>query len=98
MIYIYDDFLKCVIVRAGLLQTLKVDKEKGLSNHDTTDISARQATFGINKPPAPKGVTFWELVKESFEDRVLQILLVGAVITLVVGCIQDPSTGCEWAT
>lgn len=78
---------------AGLLTCLKVDVNKGLSSKDGTDLHSRQAAFGANKTPPPKTVTFWELVVDSFKDRVLQILLMGAFITLIVGMVQDPSTG-----
>jgi magnesium-transporting ATPase (P-type) len=76
---------------AGLLGSLNTSVEKGIIGK--ADIEERIATYGVNKSPPPKTVTFGELVWDAFQDQVLQILLVGAVITLIVGMITDPSTG-----
>lgn len=33
--------------------------------------------------------TFWELVLENFEDTILKILIAAAVVSLIVGVIQN---------
>ena len=54
-----------------------------------SDIDHRIAVFGSNarKPPTIK--TVWELIKECFEDDMLQLLLLAALVSLIVGVIND---------
>lgn len=33
--------------------------------------------------------TFWELVLENFEDKILQILIGAAVVSLIAGVLQN---------
>ena len=37
--------------------------------------------------------TFWELILENFEDRILQILIAAAIVSLLVGVIQNGLSG-----
>eukprot|EP00741_Cyanophora_paradoxa_P000940 tig00000448_g908.t1 len=76
----------------GLAKMLKTDVGNGLSGQPA-DLALRREAFGSNKIPPPPAKSFLGLVWQSLQDRVLQILIVGGLVTLVVGCIQDPSTG-----
>lgn len=76
----------------GLLRVLQTSAATGIIT-SPTETGRRQEVFGINKAPPPKSATFAELVWDAFQDRVLQILLVGAFITLAVGMWQNPKEG-----
>jgi Ca2+ transporting ATPase len=41
----------------------------------------------------PRIRTLWELVCENFEDRILQILLIAATVSLMIGIAEN-----GWAT
>ncbi len=50
--------------------------------------------FGKNEAPVPDAEPLWRLVLQNLEDRILQILLVGAAINLVLGMVIDgPAKG-----
>ncbi len=44
--------------------------------------------FGSNKKRLPKIRSLWELVVETLEDRILQILLLAATAALIIGVVQ----------
>jgi P-type E1-E2 ATPase len=44
--------------------------------------------YGTNTKRLPKIRTLWELILEPFEDKILQILLVAATVSLIIGVIQ----------
>ena len=51
------------------------------------DIEARIQKYGTNKTKARTTQTFFELVMDCFEDRILQILIAAAIVSLVVGVL-----------
>lgn len=45
--------------------------------------------YGTNTKRLPKIRTLCELILENFEDKILQILLLAAFVSLVIGIIND---------
>jgi magnesium-transporting ATPase (P-type) len=43
-------------------------------------------------PSAPRN-SFWQLFVDTFDDATLQILIAAAVVSLVIGVYDDPTTG-----
>jgi Ca2+-transporting ATPase len=59
--------------------------------------SDRQRVFGTNKLPEKKLKSIWELVWIAYNDKVLILLSIAAVISLAVGIPQSMrGTGVEW--
>jgi len=71
---------------------LKTDFKKGLSG-STSDMDERFKLYGRNEFPDPECKSWIDLFLESFEDATLIVLIIAAVISFVVGIIDDPSTG-----
>lgn len=45
--------------------------------------------YGSNSKKLPKIRSLWELIMENFEERILQILLIAATVSLIIGVIQQ---------
>ncbi|KAB8078497.1 calcium ion P-type ATPase [Aspergillus leporis] len=57
----------------------------------------RRRVFGINKLPEKKLKSIWELVWIAYNDKVLILLSIAAVVSLAVGIPQSVrATGVEW--
>ncbi|OJI80378.1 hypothetical protein ASPTUDRAFT_193781 [Aspergillus tubingensis CBS 134.48] len=57
----------------------------------------RRRVFGINKLPKKKLKSIWELVWIAYNDKVLILLSIAAVVSLAVGIPQSVrGTGVEW--
>lgn len=79
-------------VRA-LSTQLNSDLTRGIRT-DPKSLASRRAHFSINELPPAKEVTFLDMVVESLEDRMVQILMVSAVISLVLGLtVPNQATG-----
>lgn len=79
--------------QTGLAKLLKTDPIAGLTDSKEREAQRREV-FGINELPPPDDVTFFELVKEALEDRMMQILIVSAILSLILGLtVPDPHTG-----
>ena len=77
----------------GLAKLLKTDIISGRADSKET-LQARKAAFGVNELPPAKDVTFLELVMEALGDRMLQLLIGSAVISLILGLtVPNPHTG-----
>ncbi|KJE97340.1 plasma membrane calcium ATPase [Capsaspora owczarzaki ATCC 30864] len=75
----------------GIADKLRVNLDSGLNAHD--GFEDRTAHFGRNIVPPPKSETLLELIWDALHDRILQILIVGAIVTLAVGLAQHPTSG-----
>lgn len=64
-----------------LKEKLNVDFAKGLSE---TEAKARLEKYGPNELEEEEKETFWDKIKEQFEDRMVRLLLLAAVISFVV--------------
>lgn len=74
----------------GVAKLLETDAERGI---ELGTIQTRQDVFGENAVPSIPRKTFWELFLATFEDATLQILIVAAVVSLVIGLWEDPTAG-----
>lgn len=69
-----------------LLTALNVDKENGLTNEKIAELRDK---FGNNEFPEYPMKAYWELLIDAFDDFVLQVLLVAAAVSLIVGIISE---------
>lgn len=79
---------------SALAGQLHSDPRNGImpASHDD-----RAETFGTNDFPEPESKTFWELCIEALEDGTLQILIVAAVVSLLIGVAKgwpNPMSEC----
>ena len=73
----------------SVLRDLKTDINKGISTKDVSEVSERVKKFGKNMPVLKPMKSFWFFIKESFEDRMLRVLSVAAVVSLAVGMWKE---------
>jgi magnesium-transporting ATPase (P-type) len=66
------------------------DLDNGLS---TKQVAINREKYGKNELPEPEIKTLMELVMDGFEDKTLQMLSVSAIVSLVLGLRENPSTG-----
>lgn len=74
----------------AFVKTLMTDPDSGASE---SSIEQRRALFGSNTLPSTPRKSFWQLFVDTFDDATLQILIVAAIVSLVIGIYDDPSTG-----
>ena len=74
----------------GLAEMLKVNLETGLT---LAQVEEYREVYGPNKFPESPMKSFFQLYVESFNDTTLIILIIAAVVSLVVGYIEDPEKG-----
>lgn len=64
----------------------RVDTEKGLS---PDQVKEYQKKYGPNELPAEEGKTIWQLVLEQFDDLLVKILLLAAIISFVLALFEE---------
>eukprot|EP00887_Chlorella_sp_A99_P004497 scaffold34.g4497.t1 len=71
------------IARVGgqVLEHFRVDLAAGLSS---ADVARQRAHFGRNELAPDPGTPFWKLVLKQFDDLLVKILLVAAVVDLLI--------------
>ena len=74
----------------SLLELLGTDPENGA---DGNTIKLRREVLGSNTLPSTPRKSFWQLFVDTFDDATLQILIVAAIVSLVIGIYDDPATG-----
>ncbi|KPI86410.1 putative P-type ATPase [Leptomonas seymouri] len=78
----------------GLAEHLKTDLARGIDVSDPAALAERREAFSVNELPEAEETSFLGMVLESLEDRMMQILIVSAVVSLVLGLtVPDPATG-----
>jgi hypothetical protein len=77
---------------SGVCAALCVDSRDGLHG-DAADLRLRSIAFGENRFPEPPFESWLSLFLECFQDLILIILIVSAVVSLIIGSIQDPGSG-----
>jgi Ca2+-transporting ATPase len=86
----------------GIARKLRTDPVRGLAVDSTApkpilavrDREDRQALYGINVVPPPESETIFEMVWNTIkEDPIIKILLLGALITLIIGTSLHPEEG-----
>ncbi|CDF35795.1 calcium-transporting ATPase, endoplasimc reticulum type [Chondrus crispus] len=69
-----------------VLRATDVSESQGLSEDE---VHARREKHGWNSIPPQPGKPLWKLVLEQFEDRLVIILLLAAVVSFVLACFED---------
>jgi len=72
------------------LEELKVDPKKGLTSEEA---EKRQATYGRNELKEKKQKTLFQMFLAQFEDFLVIILLIAAVISIVTGLMSPTGDG-----
>lgn len=77
----------------GIMEKLQVARGKGLSDTGSgpagTSVEDRQRIYGANKHPPPKSKSLLQLMWIAYQDKVLLLLSVAAVVSLALGIYQD---------
>ncbi|EYC25939.1 hypothetical protein Y032_0011g1469 [Ancylostoma ceylanicum] len=60
--------------------------EEGLTE---SQIEAQRAKYGFNEMPAEEGKSIWELIFEQFDDLLVKILLLAAIISFVLALFEE---------
>jgi len=68
------------------LNYFKVDEETGL---DDNQVRRNQEKYGLNELPAEEGKSLWELILEQFDDLLVKILLLAAIISFVLALFEE---------
>lgn len=62
------------------------DPEKGLSDDQ---LKRNQEKYGPNELPAEEGKALWQLILEQFDDLLVKILLLAAIISFVLAIFEE---------
>ncbi|XP_059127123.1 sarcoplasmic/endoplasmic reticulum calcium ATPase 3 isoform X2 [Peromyscus eremicus] len=71
---------------ADVLRRFSVTAEGGLSPEQVTDARER---YGPNELPTEEGKSLWELVLEQFDDLLVRILLLAALVSFVLAWFEE---------
>ncbi|RWS12224.1 Calcium-transporting ATPase sarcoplasmic/endoplasmic reticulum type-like protein [Dinothrombium tinctorium] len=69
-----------------VLDFFQTDPEKGL---DDNQVKRYQEKYGLNELPAEEGKTIWQLILEQFDDLLVKILLLAAIISFVLAFFEE---------
>jgi len=64
----------------------KTDEHTGLGDDQ---VKRAVEKYGYNELPAEEGKSLWELILEQFDDLLVKILLLAAIISFVLACFED---------
>merc|ERR1712004_10140 len=67
-------------------QYFRVDEESGLSPGQVEEYKKK---YGPNELPVEEGKTIFELILEQFDDLLVKILLLAAIISFVLAFFED---------
>lgn len=70
----------------GIVNSLESNEETGIN---PSTVAKRQACHGTNVFPPPVIKGLWELVMENFNDPINVILCGAAVVSIIIGLIQE---------
>ncbi|XP_046839539.1 sarcoplasmic/endoplasmic reticulum calcium ATPase 1-like [Xenia sp. Carnegie-2017] len=69
-----------------MFEHFKVSESSGLS---LDQVKINQDKYGPNEMPAEEGKPIWQLVLEQFDDLLVKILLLAAVVSFVLALFED---------
>jgi P-type Ca2+ transporter type 2A len=69
-----------------VLDFFDVDEEKGLS---LKEVDANLLKYGPNELPAEEGKALWTLILEQFDDLLVKILLIAAMISFLLALFEE---------
>uniref|UniRef100_A0A1B6E9S2 Calcium-transporting ATPase n=1 Tax=Clastoptera arizonana TaxID=38151 RepID=A0A1B6E9S2_9HEMI len=69
-----------------VLNHFGVDGEKGLT---ADQVKRNQEKYGLNELPTEEGKSIWQLVLEQFDDLLVKILLLAAIISFVLALFEE---------
>lgn len=69
-----------------VLEQFKVDEESGLTDEQ---VKKGLEKYGPNALPAEEGKPLWELILEQFDDLLVKILLLAAIISFVLAWFEE---------
>jgi len=78
-----------------VLNYFGTNAEQGLS---PDQVKRHQEKYGRNELPAEEGKTLWQLVLEQFDDLLVKILLLAAIISFALACFEDHDDEAEGIT
>ncbi|KAL5288296.1 ATP2A2 family protein [Megaselia abdita] len=62
------------------------DNERGLT---LDQVKKNQAKYGLNELPTEEGKSIWQLVLEQFDDLLVKILLLAAIISFILALFEE---------
>ncbi|CAK8692180.1 unnamed protein product [Clavelina lepadiformis] len=71
---------------AQVLKYFDVTANQGLSEEQ---VKSNRAKYGPNELPAEEGKSLWQMIVEQFEDLLVRILLLAAIISFVLALFED---------
>ncbi|XP_024084170.1 calcium-transporting ATPase sarcoplasmic/endoplasmic reticulum type isoform X1 [Cimex lectularius] len=69
-----------------VLNYFNVDKDRGLT---LDQVKRNQEKYGPNELPTEEGKSIWQLVLEQFDDLLVKILLLAAIISFVLALFEE---------
>lgn len=82
------DHLKSLGGSDGLLSGLGANQKRGLSEKDDINFADRLRVYGENRTPGRKPKTLLQLIWMAYQDKVLWILSIAAIVSLALGLYQ----------
>lgn len=74
----------------GLVEKMGISLETGLNNEQ---IEESREKFGQNKFPESPMKPFYQLFWEALNDSTLLILMAAAIVSLIIGILENPNEG-----
>lgn len=69
-----------------VLNYFSCEQERGLT---ADQVKRNQEKYGLNEMPAEEGKSIWQLVLEQFDDLLVKILLLAAIISFVLALFEE---------
>ncbi len=79
---------------AGLAKFLQTNVDGGIASVEGADAMKRRELYGCNSLPSSPRKSWFQLFADTLtDDETVQILIVAAIVSLIVGIYDDPTTG-----
>ena len=84
------DFIFHTMETIDVLHKLESNLEQGLTS---IEIEKRLKEYGTNELDKEEDSSLWEKIKENFEDLLVRILLIAAIISFIIAVTGDGDEG-----